>query len=288
MSAPSNCCQSACADVEVISVPGVEGEEGLPGTDGTDGVSAFTLTTAEFDVPAVSATVEITVVTNAWMAVGEVIFIPGAGYFEVVSKSGATAVTILYLDYAVNTETGETISVGALVTPSGVQGPPAAATLPTALTDNSTGTASDTIAAGVGVQMLAFFIDAAMIADGDLLTTYVPGYRFKILKFDARCAAPVTTGAKASNLNLEIGTTNVTGGVIALAGLYAQGAAQAGTAITAANVGTALESFSIEASATTTFIEGSFWLIVSIQNMDGADAFASIADKINDILVALA
>lgn len=146
-------------------------------------------------------------------------------------------------------------------------------------TDNSTGTAGTTIAAGVGTYTVAFYIEAASIANGDLLTEYVPGHKFKVLKFDARCAKAVTTGAKAATLNLEIETTNVTGGAIALSGTYAIGAAQAGSAITAANTGSATEKLSIEAASVTAFVEGAFWLIVSIQNMDTADAIASLAAR---------
>ncbi len=129
--------------------------------------------------------------------------------------------------------------------------------------------------------------NATSIANGDLLTDYVPGYRFKILKFDARCATPVTTNAKASNLNLEIDSTNVTGGVIALSGTYAQGAAQAGTAVTANSIGTSSQALSIEAAATTAFVEGAFWLIISIQNMDTADALASLSTHVNDLITSL-
>src|SRR5919109_5263206 len=50
-----------------------------------------------------------------------------------------------------------------------------------ALTDNTTGTAADALAAGVGVQTLAFFINLATLANGDILTEYTPGYKFKIL-----------------------------------------------------------------------------------------------------------
>lgn len=146
-----------------------------------------------------------------------------------------------------------------------------------ALTDSTTGSAGATLAAGAGCSTLVFYVDAADLANGDVLTTYVPGYKFKILKFDARCAKPVTTGAKAATLNMEIQTTDLTGGVIALSGTYAQGAAQAGSAVTAANTGSATDSFSIEASAVTTFVEGAFWLVVQIQNMDTADAFASLS-----------
>lgn len=150
---------------------------------------------------------------------------------------------------------------------------------PLDLTDSSGGTAGATIAAGVGMATLAFFINLADIANGDLLTNYVPGYRFKINKVDFRVSKPATTAAKLATLNLEIGTTDLTGGVVALtsANCTPAGAAVAGSAVTAANVGTSTDSFSIEASSVTAFVEGNGWILVSIQNMDTADAFASIA-----------
>lgn len=283
MSAPNSCCQPCCPETEYVQVPGLEGDPGTDGEPGTDGVNAFTVTTANFQVPAISANVSVAVASSAWATVGQNVFVQGAGYFSVASKANSLEMTLTYLDYSGNTNSGNIINSGATISPAGTQPDFSAIT---AFTDNSTGTPSNTIAAGVGVTTLAFFMDAASIADGDLLTNYVPGYRFKILKFDARCAVPVSTGAKASTLNLEIGTTNVTGGVISLAGTYAQGAAQAGTAITADNVGANTDSFSIEASSTTTFVEGAFWLIISIQNMDTADAFASLADHVNDVLSA--
>lgn len=215
------------------------------------------------------------------MVVGQNVVVAGPANFRVSSKPNAASAILTFLDYPGDVAVGATITSGAQVGPSGYE--PVLSGI-TSLTDNTTGVASNTLAAPAGVYTLSFFIDAAVIANGDLLTNYVPGHKFKILKFDARCAAPVTTAAKASNLNLEINTTNLTGGVIALAGLYALGAAQAGTAISGANTGNATDSFSIEAAATTAFVEGSFWLLVSIQNMDSADALASLAAKVNAIL----
>ena len=152
-----------------------------------------------------------------------------------------------------------------------------------ALTDNSTGTGGTTIAAGVGVRQLAIPIDLASVADGDVLTDFVPGYKFKILKVDFRVTKPVTTAAKLSTLNLEIGSTNLDGGTVALtsANCTPNGHAVAGAAVTGHNTGTATDAFSIEASSTTAFIEGQGVLLITIQNMDGADAIASLAAQCN-------
>lgn len=151
-------------------------------------------------------------------------------------------------------------------------------TLP--LTDNSTGTASTTLAAGVGVTTLAFFFNLAEIAgNGDVLTTYTPGYKFKILSVDFAVCKAVTTAAKRADLNIEIGTTDLTGGVVSITSAAATpaGVVIAGSAVTAANTGSSSATISVEASNVTAHAEGSGWLLVKIQNMDTADAVASLA-----------
>lgn len=130
----------------------------------------------------------------------------------------------------------------------------------------------ENVTQGAGLQTLAFFVNLNDVAAaGDVLTNYAPGYAFKLEKFDFRVGKPVTTAAKAASFNLEIGTTDLTGGVIALtsANCTPMGAAVAGTAITANNVGTAASNFSIEASAVTQFTEGNGWFLVAIRNLEG-------------------
>ncbi len=158
-----------------------------------------------------------------------------------------------------------------------------------ALTDNTTGTASSTLAAGVGVQTIAIPLILPSLANGDVLTEYTPGYAFKVLSASVAVTKVVTTAAKAATLNLEIGTTNLTGGVIALtsANCTPLGAVVAGTSITAANTGTASDTISIEASSVTAFVEGEAVLLLKIQNMDTANAAASQAAQANAIRAAL-
>jgi hypothetical protein len=159
----------------------------------------------------------------------------------------------------------------------------------TSLTDSSGGTASNALAAGVGKIMLPFFIDLPTLADGDVLTTFTPGFAGEVVAVDFHVHAAVTTAAKASTLNLEIGTTNLTGGAVALtsANCTPAGAEVNGTAVTAANTFTATDTISIEAASTTTFIEGSGWLIVTVRNLDTVNAIASLAAKANSILTNL-
>ena len=288
---PSVCCETT----EVVQVPGVQGDTGAAGTNGTDGVSAFTtLVTASFVVPAKSAnTASLAFGNTTWMTVGQNIYIQGAGIFTVVSKADSTHALLTYANYAVNTAAGNTISAGAQASPGGSQ-PALAAALPTALTDNSTGTQSNTIAAGTGVATVT--IPLTSLATGlstlaiDLLTTYTPGYRFKLLAFDF-ITTIVGAGAGASQVfNLEIGTTNVTGGIltVTLAGTATIGVLTAGSAITALNVGTVSDTISIEMGAGgTVFTSGSGYFVLKIQNMDSADAVASLSKHVNDLITAL-
>ena len=148
----------------------------------------------------------------------------------------------------------------------------------TGWTDSTTGTASKTLAAGVGVYHHTFEIALAGITDADVLTSFLPGHKFKVLAFDFYTTVAVTTAAKASTINLEIGTTNLTGGVISLtsAACTPKGVKVAGTAVTAANTGSASAVISVEATSTTAFVEGSGFFDITIQNMDTADAFASL------------
>ena len=157
-----------------------------------------------------------------------------------------------------------------------------AAATDAALTDSTTGTAGASMAAGAGVQTLAIPITLASItANGDVLTNYTPGYRFKVLAVDFAVGQPVTTVAKLITLNLEIDATNVTGGAVALtsANCTPLGALVAGSAVTAANVGTSAQTLSVEASGVTAFVEGDGMLLIKLQNMDTADAFASLEAK---------
>ena len=146
-----------------------------------------------------------------------------------------------------------------------------------ALTDSTTGSAGTTLAAGVGIVSVPFNFRAAAITGNVDILAYTPGFKFKLLSMDAVCTDAVTTGAKAATLTPSIAASPVTGGVVALSGTYALAAKQAGTAVTAANTGTAAQEITVTASSVTAFTEGGFSLILRLQNMDTADAVASLA-----------
>jgi hypothetical protein len=162
----------------------------------------------------------------------------------------------------------------------------------TELTDSTTGTASDTLAATAGIVTVAIPIQLAAMTTSaaDLITNYTPGYAFELLSLEF-VTTTLGTGASASQvLNLEIGTTNVTGGVLTLllADTDTLGKKTAATAITAANTGTAASTISVEVAASgTVFTAGAGILLLKLRNMDTVNAVASLSAKVNEIITAI-
>jgi hypothetical protein len=163
-----------------------------------------------------------------------------------------------------------------------------------ALTDSTTGTAATTLAAGVGVQK--FTVPLTSLATGlstsaiDLLTNLTPGFKGKILNFQFVPTIAGTGTSASQTFNLEVGTTNVTGGslVVTLAGTATVGVVTSATAITAGNTFTASDTISIEmAAGGTVFTAGAGYFVITVQNMDTADAVASLARQGNAIRAAL-
>lgn len=107
MALPNNC--NPCCSEEVVTL-----------VPGTNGFNAYTVTTLSFVVPALGDSVTITVVNSGWIAVGQTVFIAGAGFFTIQSLPDATHATLVYQNISQNTASGNTIAVGTLVTPSAV------------------------------------------------------------------------------------------------------------------------------------------------------------------------
>lgn len=138
-----------------------------------------------------------------------------------------------------------------------------------------------TLSEGLGVQWFAFKINLATITTTqDVVTGFVPGFAGTVLKTEFIVDQPVTTGSKLASLNVEIGTTNVTGGVVALTSALAtpMGARIEGTAVTAANTFTATDALSVEAASVTAFSEGSGTLLIKVRNDDTANAILAAAN----------
>lgn len=124
MAASQDCCTPCASTVPPVNIPGSAGATGPAGADGTDGINAFTFVADPgFVVPALGANVTVPTVDATWMAVGQNVYITGAGYFQVVSVGvNGTSASLEYLDgYAGNTNSGATISAGAQISPGGTQ-----------------------------------------------------------------------------------------------------------------------------------------------------------------------
>lgn len=301
MSAATNCA-CPCPTPEIVTVPGTPGTNGTAGAAGTNGVNAFTTTTSTVILPAAAGPVVLatSVAVASWAGIGQIIFISDIpangtkkGHFQVLTIPSSTSLTLQWLNYPGDSAGTSTISIGATVSPAGIKA--VASGLPTALTNNTTGTPGATLAAGVGISTLIHPLTSLATGLGalaiDLLTNYVPGYRFKLLKFDF-ITTVAGTGAGASQIfNLEIGTTNVTNTLtVTLASTAAIGQLTSGAPnpIVAANVGTATDTLSIEmAAGGTVFTAGAGYFLIQIQNMDSADAFASLNTSVNSLITAL-
>jgi hypothetical protein len=150
------------------------------------------------------------------------------------------------------------------------------------LTINLLSSFNTVVPSTAGIQIASFPIQlvAMTTAAADLVTNYTPGFAFEILGFSF-ATTTLGTGASASQvLNLEIGTTNVTGGVLTLllADTTPLGKVTAATAITAANTGTATDTISIEVAASgTVFTAGAGILLVKLRNLDTYNALTSMA-----------
>ncbi len=163
-----------------------------------------------------------------------------------------------------------------------------------AVTDSTGGAVSDTMAAGVGVTSVMLSLGDlddegaggfGVTTAGDVVTDYVPGFKFKILNLDFITDTPGTGAGATAPVAVHIGATAVTSCVctVTLSSTDTRGKLTAGVAATALNTGSATATISLNKGTSTAFTAGSGYFLLSIQNMDLADAFASMADKSNEV-----
>ena len=95
-------------------------------------INAFTTTTASFVMPAVNASVTVSVGSTAWLAQGQNLYLPVAGYMSVAVINSSTSVALTNLGSPANAASGTTIANGTSVVAGGAQGQqgPAGATGP--------------------------------------------------------------------------------------------------------------------------------------------------------------
>lgn len=100
---------------------GARGASGSGGAAGSNGLHAYTLTTADFVMPAAGASVSVAVGNGSWIGTGQIIYVQGAGFFSASSPS-ALSVTLTNLDYGSNVAASTNIASGAVVSPGGPKG----------------------------------------------------------------------------------------------------------------------------------------------------------------------
>ncbi len=155
-----SCCQRCGAEI-VVNVPGVPGDNGDPGTNGQN---AFTVTTADFALPAANANVTVAVGSSVWMAVDQIVIVSdgtNVGNFKVISFPSVTGVVLEWLDYPGDSVTTTTIASGATVSPAGLEGPALANTFANGLT---TGTTKATAQTNLGLGQDAVISSGAALA----------------------------------------------------------------------------------------------------------------------------
>ncbi len=120
---------------------------------------------------------------------------------------------------------------------------------------------------GNDIVTLSFPVILSKVSAADVVTDFRPGIDGTIEHWSFTVTDPVTTAAKLATLNMEIGTTDVTGGALALTSAAATplGKVIAGAAITGANTLTKASKLSIEASSVTAFVEGQGVLHIRIR-----------------------
>ena len=118
------------------------------------------------------------------------------------------------------------------------------------------------------IDTFTFDIELPLLANGDAITDWTPGFAGEFVSHAFRVTEAVTTADKAGNINIEIDGVNVTGGVISLTSANATPAGKVinGTPITALNSFDADSVISWEGSGVTTFVEGSGQLIITVRH----------------------
>ena len=120
MPATSPCVPACCSTPQVVDIPG---SQGANGSNGTNGSNAYTLTTADFNVPgSVGGAVTIAVADSAWMIVGQILIVTGPASFKITAIPTTTSVTLEWLNYPGDVAGGVAVLTGAKVGVSGQRG----------------------------------------------------------------------------------------------------------------------------------------------------------------------
>lgn len=166
-SSVADCCLTPCEEDLGIQVPGPSGLAGTDGNDGAAGVNAYTTTTAAFVMPAEGAAVVVSVVSSAFAALNQILFVQNAGEMQVTSIPGAASLGLTNLEntataaYTTNAAPGTNVATGSKVSPGGRQGPTGSAAGALLSANNLSDVANATTARSnlglvIGTQVQAF------------------------------------------------------------------------------------------------------------------------------------
>lgn len=125
----------------------------------------------------------------------------------------------------------------------------------------------------VGRHTFSFRITLANLTNANVMTNFVPGFRFSIEKVMFAVETAVTTAAKLATITPKINNIAISGGVLSLtsANCTPKGTIVVGTAVTGVNDdndGSNTASITLTASAVTAFVEGSGELIIILKNRE--------------------
>jgi hypothetical protein len=177
----SPCC-TPCEEPTSVEVPGAAGAAGADGANGADGVSAFSVTTAQFTMPAELANVDdVDVDVSTWMTPNQNVYVQNAGWMEVQTKSDSTHVTLKNLKdtssgaYLDNVAPGTVVAASNHISPGGLQGQ--ASTIPAGvllvandLSDvNDSSTSRINLGVEIGTDVQAF--NVLLLAISNLVTS---------------------------------------------------------------------------------------------------------------------
>lgn len=225
-----------CLTTSRVAIPGPQGIPGVSPAAPADGINAFTLVAADFVIPPLLGSVQITVVSNAWIGIDQLVYIETGGTFKATAKTGTTLVTIQNLadglgSYETNVAPGTTVLAGTQVSPTGPQGavPPinAYGLLGSAIVDMNT-----TADQAFNVRAGSYYIDKIVVIDASVsLTTAAGGIYTAAGKAGVSLVAAtqvytaLTTSAKVLELSLAVPTDKRTEGTLYFSLTTAQGVA---------------------------------------------------------------
>jgi hypothetical protein len=112
-----------------VNVPGPQGDPGVDGENGLNGGNAYTITTANFTVPAVGNDVTVEVASSDWMVITQKVVVQGPASFTVAALPDSQHATLTFEGFTGDVAPATNILAGASVGPSGTE--PAAPSLST-------------------------------------------------------------------------------------------------------------------------------------------------------------